>query len=117
MSRLPYLAVVLLSVTSTTTMRSTEPACTLSPEELTARREQLLPGLFKRADKVSDLPNGLRLDFTAKPGLLSDIARIIEQEQDCCSFLRFVLTIEPGGGAVTFEITGPDGTRETLKAL
>ncbi len=42
---------------------------------------------------------------------------IIEKEQVCCSFLRFQLTVDEGGGAVIFDITGPKGTRETLKTL
>ncbi len=111
------LAAVFLTACSTTHMSSSGPSCNLSPSQLRAQREQLLPGLFKRADKVSDLPNGLRLHFASHPGLLADMARIIEQEQVCCSFLRFALTVESGGGAITFEITGPPGTRETLKAL
>ncbi len=98
-------------------MRTPPPSCTLSPEQLRAQREELLPGLFKRADKVSDISNGLRLRFIAKPGLLVEIARIIEKEQVCCSFLHFAVTAEPGGGEITLDITGPPGTREILQAL
>lgn len=117
MRLLLFAAAAFLAACSTVRMSSSGPSCSLSPGELRAKREQLLPGLFKRADKVSDLPNGLRLHFASRPGLLADIARIIEQEQVCCSFLRLALTVESGGGAITFEITGPPGTRETLKAL
>ena len=92
-------------------------ACTLTPAELQERREQLLPGLFRRADEVTDLENGLRLRFSTKPGLLAELAGIIEQERGCCSFLRFQLTAEPSTGPIVFDVTGPPGTREMLRAL
>ena len=91
--------------------------CTLSPDELRHRRDELLPGLLKRAGPVMDLENGLCFHFAACPGLLGELASIIEQEQDCCSFLRFQISIEPGAGEITLEITGPAGTREMLRDL
>ena len=99
------------------TNKSCNIACSLSPQQLHKLRDGLLPGLFKRADKVTDIPNGFRLHFQHCAGLLAEITRIIEQEQVCCSFLRFQLTIEPSSGPITFEVSGPPGTREMLKAL
>ena len=92
-------------------------ACSLSPAELSNRRDQLLPGLIQRAEEVTDLENGLRMRFGSRPDLLSELVGIIDQERTCCSFLRFQLTAEPGTGPVTFEVTGPPGTREMLRAL
>jgi hypothetical protein len=92
-------------------------ACNLPPDELRHRREELLPGLLKRAGQVMDLENGLRFHFATCPGLLSELASIIEREQVCCSFLRFQISIEPGAGAITLEVTGPAGTREMLRDL
>lgn len=92
-------------------------ACKLSPEQLATRRQQLIPGLFQRAAAVSDIPNGLRFRFVNEPGLLSDLSRVVEQEQDCCSFLRFQLTTEPNAGPVTFDVTGPPGTGDMLRKL
>ena len=89
----------------------------LSPAELAARRQKLIPGLFNRAKKVEDIPNGLRFTFAGKPGLLADLARIMDQERDCCSFLRISVTTEPREGPVTFEVTGPKGTAEMLRKL
>ncbi len=101
-------------------MPASQPAvvsCKLSPEELAARRQQLIPGLFKRAEMVEDIPGGLRFTFISKPGLLIDLARIMEHEQDCCSFLRIQLTMEANAGPVTFEVTGPEGTADMLRKL
>jgi hypothetical protein len=98
-------------------MNSTGPACSLSSDQLRERRQELLPGLFRRADDVSDMPNGLRLRFAAKPGLLAELACIIEQEQTCCGFLQFHIAVEAGNGPITFDVTGPSVTREMLRAL
>jgi hypothetical protein len=95
-------------------------SCTLSPRQLEKQRKKLLPGLFKHADKVSDLSDGrdgIRLHFKQRAGLLVELARVIEREQDCCSFLSFNLVVEPSGGPVTFDITGPGGTRDMLRSL
>jgi hypothetical protein len=96
---------------------SASASCKLSPGELAARRQQLIPGLFARADKVEEISGGLRFHFAGKPGLLSDLARIMEQERDCCSFLRMAITMEASEGPVTFDVTGPEGTARMLRAL
>jgi hypothetical protein len=96
---------------------SFSPACGLSPEQLQQRRQVLIPGLLKCADQVTDLDDGFRLRFAYRDGLLAELARVIEQEQTCCSFLRFRLSIEPSAGPITFEVTGPPGTREMLRSL
>jgi hypothetical protein len=93
------------------------PACSLTPAELARNREQLLPGLIERAEKVVDLEDGLRLRFASRPGLLAELARVIDQERTCCSFLRFQVVAEAAGGPVTFDVTGPPGTRELLRGL
>ena len=91
--------------------------CSLSPEQLQRRRQSLIPGPIQRADQVTDLDDGLLLRFAHSPGLLAELARVIEQEQDCCSFLRFELSIEPNTGPITFEVTAPAGTRQMLRSL
>jgi hypothetical protein len=96
---------------------SSDVSCSLTPEQLASRRQELIPGLFKRATQVTDIPNGIRFSFSSHAGLLIDLARIIEQEQDCCSFLRFELTTEPSAGPITFDVTGPPGTAEMLRRL
>ena len=118
------LAIGARSFAESTTMPSTSSvqvsagdSCKLSPEQLAAQRHELIPGLFKRADKVEDIKNGLRFHFKSEPGLLTDLARIMEKEHDCCSFLRMQVTMEPSEGPVTFEVTGPEGTAEMLRKL
>ena len=91
-------------------------ACTLGPDALQARREQLLPGLIARAVERIEVPEGLRLRFN-DADTLGAIAHVIEVERRCCRFLRFALTAEPGDGPIWVEVTGPAGTRAFLDAL
>lgn len=92
-------------------------ACTLTPAALKARREGLLSRLWQGAQSHEELPHGLRLQFAVTDDLLETIARTIDAERQCCRFLRFGMTVEPDGGPITLELTGPSGTRECLSAL
>ena len=90
-------------------------ACTLTPGQI--NRDQLIPGLLKRAESTEALPNGYRLTFAPDTDTLRAIAETLDRERQCCRFLRFQLTIEPEGGAMVLDLTGPDGTREFLSDL
>jgi hypothetical protein len=91
--------------------------CELTPAEIKARRATLLPGLLARAEERTPLPDGFRWRFTASADCLAAVAETIDAERQCCRFLRFVLTVEPGGGPIWLEITGPQGTSEFLESL
>lgn len=92
-------------------------ACTLTPADLAVRRGGLLPGLVSRASESRPVEGGLSWRFASEPGMLADLAAVIEAERHCCRFLRFALTIEPGDGPVTLEVTGPEGTARFLEDL
>ena len=98
-------------------MSSLPIVCTLGPAALQARREGLLSELARRAGEREELPQGLRLRFSADPGVIPLIARAVDGERECCRFLRFTLTVEPDGGPIALELTGPPGAREFLSAL
>jgi hypothetical protein len=91
--------------------------CTLSPETLKIRRENLLGDLLKRVDSHEPLPDGYRLRFAVSSEALTLIARTIDAERRCCQFLRFRMIVEPAGGPVVLDLTGPPGTREFVAAL
>ncbi len=91
--------------------------CTLTPDGLRARREGLLSDLLRQADDHEQLPEGLRLRFTPTSETLATIARAVDAERRCCRFLRFGITIEPDGGPMFLELSGPPGTREFVAAL
>jgi hypothetical protein len=92
-------------------------ACTLRPEALTTRRQGLLAELLRRADADEELTNGHRWSFAATDDVLAMILRMVQAERRCCRFLRFQVIVEPDGGPVSVEVTGPSGTREFLAAL
>jgi hypothetical protein len=99
------------------TMAELPIACTLTPEALQTRREGLLTDLVRRALRREDLTDGLRLEFATSGDTLALIARVVEAERHCCRFLRFGITVEPDGGPVFLELTGPAGTRDFVNAL
>ena len=92
-------------------------ACTLDATTLAERAGALLPGLARRAASRVALPDGVRLTFTPTAGLLIAIADVLAAEHECCGFLRFQLTVEPGDGLVLLEVTGPPGTADFLAQL
>jgi hypothetical protein len=91
--------------------------CTLSPEALKARRENLLDVLLQRSSEHTEIPDGFRLRFSADAQILAEIARTIEAERQCCRFLSFTIIVNPDGGPITLDLTGPAGTREFLAAM
>lgn len=92
-------------------------ACTLGPAAIKARREDLLGGLVRRAEERLDVPNGYRVRFAPNNDALPTIASVIEVERQCCRFLRFQVTVDPDGGPIWLEFTGPPGTREFLAGM
>jgi hypothetical protein len=98
-------------------MKTLPIACTLSPDDLAARRNELLPGLAAHALERVERLDGFAWRFEARMDVLQAIAAAIDRERQCCAFLRFELTVEPGGGPVWLAVTGPAGTKELLADL
>jgi hypothetical protein len=92
-------------------------ACTLTSAELQSRSAQLLPWLAGRATGRVPVTNGFRWTFQSSPGLLAELAQIIDAERRCCRFLRFAVAAEPDGGPISLEVTGPPGTAQFLDQL
>jgi hypothetical protein len=92
-------------------------ACTLTPDALRARREGLLMGLVQRAEHREETSEGLRLQFAPSAETIVLIAQAVDAERHCCRFLRFGITVEPDGGPVFLDLTGPPGTRDFVNAL
>ena len=89
--------------------------CTLTPAAVASRKAALLQGLVGRADIREETATGLRVTLPADA--LSAILATVDAERKCCRFLRFDITVEPDGGPISLELTGPPGTREFLAAL
>ena len=91
--------------------------CTLTPDEIEDKRTTLLPDLVAQAVERIPLPDGFRWRFESSDAVLSAAAVTINTERQCCRFLRFVLTVEPDGGALWLDITGAQGTVAFLEQL
>jgi hypothetical protein len=92
-------------------------ACTLSASERRARKDELLPGLLKRAEQTEEIPDGRRYRFAASSDVLLAIARVMDAERQCCRFLFFHLTVEPDLGPFWLDVIGPPGTLEFLDEM
>jgi len=90
--------------------------CSLTPAALEARRAGLLSELIRRADSHHEVSDGHRLRFTSDDAL-SLVSRAVAAERQCCRFLRFTITVEPDGGPIVVDLTGPSGTQAFLSAL
>ncbi len=92
-------------------------ACTLTPPAVRARREGLLSDLLRRATAHEELRNGHPFQFAAEDDAVFLIAQVVNAERQCCRFLRFCMTVQPDGGPISLELTGPGGTRAFVSAL
>ncbi len=66
---------------------------------------------------VTEIEGGFKYAFKSAPERVAQLANLIQEEHECCPFIRFRLTIEPGDGPLLLELTGPDGTKDFLTAL
>ena len=89
-------------------------ACNLIPAELQKRRRNILAKLLVAVSETTELENGFQYSFKPEGELISELGKLIQLEHQCCPFLTFRLTVEPEGGSVLLEMTGPEGTKEFL---
>lgn len=86
--------------------------CTLTSEEKRERRSTLLDQVGQAVQERQEREQGYAYRFASD--MLEDLVQVIRLERQCCAFLRFTLTAEPGDGPLWLEITGPEGTKEFL---
>ena len=91
-------------------------ACTLSGPERRERQSTTLAALRAHVRHIDPRPDGYALELATSDDAIADATALIRLERRCCPFLRFALTVEPGGDLVQLALTGPPGTRELLSA-
>ncbi|HKP15664.1 MAG TPA: hypothetical protein VJT85_06350 [Gemmatimonadaceae bacterium] len=91
-------------------------ACSLSADQLDARRESLLLGLADHAVQRTPLPSGMRLRFRATAERMRQIDTVARHERECCPFLEFRVGLALGD-SLTLDVTGPEGTASLLAEL
>lgn len=90
-----------------------EIACTLTPDDMPGRVQDW-QALTALATGRTEVAGGVRLQFgTDAP--LADIARLAGEEQSCCSFFSFAVTVD--GRGVGLEVRAPEAAAELLGTL
>lgn len=97
------------------TMSGSDLSCKLTTPQMQQRRVEVLHKIRALVKKQTSLPNGYALQFAANDDCLSQLTHFIQLETKCCCFLRFKLTVEPEGGPMWLELTGPPGTKDFIK--
>ena len=92
-------------------------ACTLNAADLHQRRAGVLQQIRAQVQSLKPLEAGYAFEFAADEAVLEDVFRLIQFERQCCAFLHFELTLEPGHGPVWLSLTGPDGTKAFLENM
>ena len=92
-------------------------SCTLPAEDLKKRRAELNAGLAKKIAEVRELEQGYALRFAPTPEIVEELARFIDFERGCCSFLDLALRVEKGDGPVWLDLTGADDAKAFLKPV
>jgi len=72
--------------------------------------------LIQAVQSVQEVENGYEFSFPNETEFITKIAEFISNEQLCCPFLTFTLSIFPNRGPVSLSLAGPLGTQEFLRA-
>lgn len=81
-------------------------ACTLSQQDLKHRAGRW-QALAQRADQqVSRTERGLRLTFSAGPGVVAELDELAGLERDCCAFASWSVT--SAGDRLVLDISADD---------
>lgn len=89
-------------------------ACSLMDSELQERRRNVLDKVRTVVSEVKEIENGFIYRLPSDGSWIKELANLVELEHQCCPFLKFNITVEPGDGPIWLEMTGPQGTKEFL---
>jgi hypothetical protein len=90
-------------------------ACTLSEAETVQREQTLVAALRTHVRRVSEREDGYAIELAPTDEAIAAATTLIQLERSCCPFLRFRLTVEPGGALVELALGGPPGARQFLE--
>ena len=91
--------------------------CRLSSAEMQERIGELRSDFLAHVRGVSELENGYRYSFEKTTQRMKLLADFIDFESQCCTFMRFDLSVEPGTESISLSLTGADGTKQLLEAM
>ena len=85
-------------------VQSSEVTCTLNPNQLETRREEILKNLVKNIKSKKFDKNGYSLDFPYHSDLAHNILDFILKEQQCCSFFKFQVNFDIKSNQINLQI-------------
>ena len=91
-------------------------ACSLTDPELRERRSTVLQKFRDAVVEAKETTEGYAYRLPSDGAWLLEAASLVDLERRCCPFLKFKITVEPGGGPLWLELSGPEGTKEFLRA-
>ena len=92
-------------------------ACSLTALELREREATLLEQFRSAVLETEELDAGYVFRLPGDATSIGLIAELMVAERECCPFLTFDVTALPAMGPTIVRITGPDGTKEFVKAV
>ncbi len=92
-------------------------ACSLTEPELRKRRTTVLQKVGQAVLEVVEAENGYAYRFPSDDEWLGELINLVRLERQCCPFLTFKISVEPGDGPVWLELTGPKGTKDFLSSF
>jgi hypothetical protein len=81
-------------------------ACTLREAEMRARRATILDAVRRAVLDITPLPDGYAYRFEATSEILSQLARLVDLERQCCTFLTFRIIVEAGRQPICWRSPG-----------
>lgn len=81
-------------------------ACTLSQQDLKQRAGRWQALAQRAGQQVSRTESGLRLTFSAGPGVAAELDELAGLERDCCAFARWSVT--SAGDRLVLDISADD---------
>lgn len=90
--------------------------CKLTSAELQARKKTVLANLRGKLLERKELENGIAFRFPGSDEVLDELMEFVKTERACCSFFIFNLSFGGDGKEAWLSLTGPDGTKQMIKA-
>lgn len=90
-------------------------ACSLTDAPMLERERTVLADFGGHVIGVESRGEGYVVEIRRTDGALAAATSLISVERICCPFLKFQLTVEPGGGPMRLTMSGPPGTREMIE--
>lgn len=90
------------------------PSCSLTNDEMVARKDWLEKGLATKISKIVELANGYDLIFNESIEYSKELLDFINFERNCCSNFSYALIFEPHNKATHLQIYGSKQIKQEL---